>query len=82
MENSMNYTQCLLVKENKDGEVFKTVCWIPSEFAQRYRVLKLKEDNGEWNDGWMVEHSYTTHNEEFVRFHERDFTRQREASDI
>jgi hypothetical protein len=42
------YTQCGLRRKN----VF-TVSWIPKQFAEVGRVLKLK--GADWCDGWVVE---------------------------
>jgi squalene cyclase len=77
------FAQCLLVKylPNKRG-MLKTVSWLPIEFAESMRLLKLQNDDGTWSDGWMVQEIYGTHTKEFVLEHERDFARQRKASDI
>lgn len=42
--------QCRLRRRNT-----WTVSWIPEQFAHKGKVLKLKSDNGEWVDGWIVE---------------------------
>lgn len=42
------YQQCLLYKGNT-----AMVSWIPTEFAKKGKVVKLKV-NGEWDDGWFV----------------------------
>jgi hypothetical protein len=77
----MIYAQCLLTKAIEKG-CLKTIAWIPSEFAAKGRILKLKQEDGSWNNGWMVEEVYSMHDESFVLEHERDFTKQRKASDI
>ena len=77
----MLYVQCLLSKFVHGG-CLKTVAWIPSKFAERRRILKLKREDGSWSNDWMVEEIYSQHEESFVLEHERDFTRQRKASDV
>lgn len=72
------YRQCKLAK----GDT-KRIAWIPSKFAKFGTVIKIKDDNGEWNDGWTVEHvSMKETDEEFLVKHERDYKHQREVSDI
>jgi hypothetical protein len=73
-----NYRQCQLTKDNK-----KRVAWIPSKFALVGKVIKIKDDNGEWNDGWIVERASSNEVcEDYLVEHERDYKHQREASDI
>ena len=47
------YRQCRLVRPIPRGE-HVVVSWIPDRFAERDRVVKLKDDNGDWSDGWRV----------------------------
>lgn len=75
------YVQCLLTKNVNVGNL-KTISWIPSQFAEKYRVLKLQSDDGSWSDGWLVQEIYGTNSAEFILTHERDFAKQRKASDI
>jgi hypothetical protein len=81
MKKSKYYTQCLLQKQTASGWL-KTVAWIPDVFAEEGKILKLKDENDNWSDHWQVEKVFNTLLEEFVLEHERDFTRQRKASDI
>jgi len=78
----MRYSQCLLYKYIPNFGTLKTVGWIPESFANKGRILKLQKDDGSWSDGWTVLAIYSTHAESFVLQHERDFVRQRKASDI
>jgi hypothetical protein len=75
------YYQCLLSK-GQFIEEYWTVAWIPEKYAERYKILKLKEDNGTWSDGWVVNTIFGGREESFVLKHERDFVKQRESSDI
>lgn len=43
------YKQCLLVKGNS-----RQISWLPVQFAKVGTVVKLKDDNGEWSNGWEV----------------------------
>ena len=47
------YRQCRLVKRIPDGECVQ-MSWLPSEFAREGRILKLRDDEGNWDDGWVV----------------------------
>lgn len=78
----MKYCQCLLCKSAEIKGILHTVAWIPKEYAYSYRFLKLKDDNGGWNEGWLVEKVYNEADESFILKHERDWARQRMASDI
>ena len=43
------YRQCTLQKGNTT-----TVSWIPEEFAKTTKILKLKDRDDVWDDGWRV----------------------------
>ena len=77
----MNYTQCLLTKYVDSGCI-KTVSWIPEKFAIRTKELKLKRDDGSWSNEWIVQEVYSSKSEQYVLEHERDWCKQRKASDI
>jgi len=75
------YAQCLLsIIINKD--FIYTVAWIPAEYAVMGKTLKIKDDYGNWRNGWVVDQIYSIRNQEFVLRHERDWVKQRQASDI
>jgi len=75
------FIQCLLTKLTDKG-CLKTISWLPEQFAEPRRVLKLKNEDGSWTDGWVVQETYGSNTQEFVLSHERDFAKQRQASDI
>ena len=75
---STHYKQCTL-RQLKSNWV--RTSWIPEQFAVEGRILEIKEGE-EWTDGWKVVDVFTRASEDYVREHERDYTRQREASDI
>jgi len=70
------YTQCKIVKDKKCQ-----IAWIPSTYAVINKIIKIKV-NGSWENGWKVIDVYGVANKEHVETHERDFTKQRKASDI
>jgi hypothetical protein len=70
------YTQCYLIKGERSQ-----VAWIPSEFAIIEKIIKIKID-GEWDDGWKIIRTYNTRTSEHIKEHERDYLKQRSASDI
>lgn len=53
MKRNTLYRQCRLVKKIREGESLQ-VSYIPAEFAKEGRVVKLREDDGGWDDGWVV----------------------------
>jgi hypothetical protein len=46
--------QCLL----RNGNLERT-SFLPTQFAVAGKILKLKDDEGEWKDGWKVEKVYS-----------------------
>jgi hypothetical protein len=53
MAKTIFYRQCSLKKESSS-----TISWIPEQFAVLGKVLKLKDDQGVWENGWVVEAVY------------------------
>ncbi|RJQ26116.1 hypothetical protein C4577_04240 [Candidatus Parcubacteria bacterium] len=51
------YYQCYLEKSIDVGFVSQ-MSFIPEEFAKKGMLLKLKEDDGSWNNGWRVREVY------------------------
>ena len=72
------YCQCKLRKENSEQ-----VAWIPQCFANVGQTVKIKDKtSGAWDDGWLVEFASEPLNAEAVERNERDYRKQRKASDI
>jgi hypothetical protein len=44
------HRQCKLRKGNRI-----TYSWIPSKYATRGKYLELKDDDGQWENGWQVD---------------------------
>lgn len=49
------YTQCILLKGN-----LRQTSWIPAKFAVKGRVLKLRDAQDKWDDGWVVAQTYSS----------------------
>jgi hypothetical protein len=47
------YCQCRLTKKIPTGQL-ELVSFIPEKFAVVDRILKLKNEDGQWEDGWRV----------------------------
>lgn len=60
----------------------RMISWIPEKYAKKNKQLKLREDNGQWENGWIVLNTYGKRLSSYCSEHERDYTKQREASDI
>ena len=54
MSKQVYYSQCKLKRGNTE-----TVCWIPEKYAIIGKVVKLKGLDEEWEEGWVVEQSYS-----------------------
>lgn len=53
MSKTTYYRQCRLVRKTPTGEAHQ-VSWIPDEYAVKDKVLKLKDSNDNWENGWIV----------------------------
>ena len=48
------YRQCKLRKNYKDGSYSEQISYIPEPYCVYKKVLKLKDEKGNWDDGWKV----------------------------
>ncbi len=55
MSKQVFYRQCKLVKDLKNGATAHQTSYIPEPFCKVGRVLKLREEDGTWDNGWVVE---------------------------
>jgi len=76
----MKYRQCLLRRKTETGH--ETTSWIPESFCIVNKVLKLKNDDGKWTNGWIVIQAGEPKPEKWVIARERDFKNHRKYSDI
>jgi hypothetical protein len=53
MSKVIYYKQCRLTKKHENG-YWQQVSWIPEQFAVKDKVLKLKDSDGVWENGWVV----------------------------
>ena len=53
MKRNELYRQCRLVKKIRGGETIQT-SYLPAEFAKEGRIVKIREDDGGWDDGWVI----------------------------
>jgi hypothetical protein len=74
------YVQCRMRRETRPGIHQSLTSWIPEKFAEKGRILRLK-NRGEWEDGWEVVETWTRREAEKVEAGERDHLKQREVSD-
>src|SRR4051794_14557386 len=59
MSKMTDFRQCRLVKKSASGTKH-TTSWLPEQFAHVGKVLKLRDDTGLWEDGWLVEEASQT----------------------
>lgn len=71
------YTQCKL----RRGTSW-TVSIIPDRYAVKGKFLKLKDADGNWEDGWEVIDTYTKFPEDVALHNEMLWRHHREATDI
>jgi hypothetical protein len=72
------HSQCLL---NRLGA--QQTSWIPTKFAVQGRYVKLKDDDGEWTDGWRVERVFGgAVPSEVIAKNERNYKSHRKATDV
>lgn len=76
------YRQCKLERWNKDGSKSVDTAWIPASFGEIGLTLRIKNKDGDWEDGWVVVFVGDQKVKDYVEQHERDYRYQRRASDI
>lgn len=58
-----------------------TYSWIPSKYAVKGEYLALKNDEGTWENGWLVEEVWGERKSIDVLAHEEAYKKQRERTD-
>lgn len=81
-KSAETYTQCHLEKAVLGGKRLLETAFIPTRYAKLGKFLKLKQEDGIWNNGWKVTFVGQTLSADIVESNERDYLRTREASDI
>jgi hypothetical protein len=84
MSKTAFYCQCMLERVTKiePASIVRTVTFIPSEYASLGNIVKLKNDNDEWVDGWVIREAGPPIDAVYIEERERDYKRTRKASDI
>jgi len=81
MEKTDYHRQCRLSKQ-RNGKVEILTTWLPEEFARVGKVLELEMNSGGWENGWAVCEVYERKKSKEVAERERDYKKNRSASDI
>ena len=55
MSKQVYYRQCHLKRDNKDGSFSEQTSYIPEPYCVKGKVLKLRDSEGVWENGWVVE---------------------------
>jgi len=76
------YRQCRLEKRRADGALLIRTSWLPEPYCAMGAILKLKNEDGTWDDGWSVVSVSEPKNGKFVEMRSRDYLKTRKASDI
>jgi hypothetical protein len=53
MSKTIYYRQCRLSRKTPTGEA-QQVSWLPDQYAVAGKVLKLRDDDKNWENGWVV----------------------------
>ncbi len=56
----MRFRQCTLRRRESVGREVITTAFLPEKFARLEQVVKLRQADGVWSDGWRIEHIGTT----------------------
>ena len=75
------YKQCTLVRQLENATQH-TTSWIPECFAVVGDVLKLRNHEGEWVNGWKVVSASDAVDAKTVEANARNYMNQRKASDV
>ena len=76
------YCQCELTRPTGVDRLETMVSWIPEKIAKVGNIVRLKDKAGEWTEGWKVTAVYDRQPYTPLEAKERDYKRQRKASDI
>jgi hypothetical protein len=75
------YRQCVLIK-NIENSYLETTSYIPEPFCKVGRILKLKDEDGTWDDGWKVISAGERTPGRLVGLYSQSYKKTRKASDI
>ena len=72
-----NHVQCKLRRGTSI-----TTSWLPQRYAVPGKHLRLRDEQGAWEDGWEVVETGSIALTDEVMLRSQDYKKQREASDI
>ena len=75
------YRQCTMMRK-LTGSTEHTTSWIPDCFAKVGSVLKLRDKEGKWVNGWEVISASPPMEARLVEMNSRSYLHQRQASDV
>jgi len=75
------YCQCELARPTELGRQLMT-SWIPEEIAKVGLTVRLKGEDEEWTDGWLVLAVYNRLPFSYLKKRDRDHINQRKVSDV
>lgn len=82
MSKEITYRQCKLQKKVPHG-IMEQTSYIPEPFCHVGKILKLRDDDGTWNNGWkVILASRTSHAEKWVNQQSHAHTKNRMTTDI
>jgi len=81
MDKADYHRQCRLSRQI-NGKMEILVTWLPEEFSKVGKVLELEMESGKWQNGWAVCEVYERRKTKEVAERERDYRKNRKASDI
>jgi hypothetical protein len=76
------YRQCLLRKQCGEHGIVETTSWIPEPFCVKGKVLKLKDEDGSWENGWKVVSASELQPGDLVEQMSRVYLKTRRVTDI
>jgi hypothetical protein len=77
------YTQTRMYKrQGIQNHRYYHTAWIPSDIAVVGNTVRLKNDDGTWEEDWIVEDTFNTQDWKTVAERSQDYKKTRKASDI
>ena len=71
------YAQCKMKKDN----VWYTA-WIPKKMAVKNKIIKIRHDDGIWENGWKIMEVYGQETYEDLNSQSQEYKTHREVTDI
>jgi hypothetical protein len=81
MSKELFYRQCRLQKTQGEA-IREQTSYIPEPFCAVGKALRLRDGEGEWDDGWVVVWAGERMPADWVERHARDYLKTRKFSDV